>query len=631
MRSPLLAALALVAGVWCTSAQNPADVLRAKYDVDPQHSGVGFTIGILRVAKVRGRFRDYAASVVYDAARPEQSSVTAVIKTASISTDMDFRDNHLRSPDFFDAAKYPTIIFQSDRVERAPGGLRVTGRFTMHGVTKTIVLPVALVVGRDSLPSGGARVAFETSIRLAWHDFGMTGSNKFNPDFNPATSLLADTVDVNLELFASQTGFLGRKFSGRTPPSIADTVGRAIEARGVDDGIRVYRALRVASPNAFNFSAGQLDQLRHQLRQRGKLHEAVAVLALNEELYPTVNGVSESLGDAYAAANDRERAVEAYRRALAVDSANTGVIEMLRHLAPARADRPPVRSSHGLAFDTRRSRLVLFGGSDSVYHALGDTWEWAEGRWTRLDIDGPAPRAGFAMSFDSRRGRVVLFGGRTTAGLAHDTWEFDGHVWTRVDTTGPPERNLTAMAFDESRGRAVLFSGSLARGESADTWEWDGAHWTMASETGPSARGSHSLVYDPQRKRVVLIGGYVDDGVADSWEWDGTSWIRLADGPAVFHSAAAFDPRSNRLLVFGGFVGAARTSSLWIRDGSTWSESHEAGPPKRAEHRGTYAAGLGFVIFGGIGGEGMSLEERRRAKLDDLWAFDGRRWTRLDG
>jgi polyisoprenoid-binding protein YceI len=135
-----LTLIALVLGARTAPGQSPAELARMCYDADPQHSMVGFTIRMLGVVKVHGRFRDYSGTIVYDQAHLERSSVTAVIQAASIDTDMDFRDKHSRSPDFFDVADYPTIVFQSDRVERTADGYRAIGRFTMHGVARTIAL-----------------------------------------------------------------------------------------------------------------------------------------------------------------------------------------------------------------------------------------------------------------------------------------------------------------------------------------------------------------------------------------------------------------------------------------------------------------------------------------------------------
>jgi len=293
-------------------------------------------------------------------------------------------------------------------------------------------------------------------------------------------------------------------------------------------------------------------------------------------------------------------------------------------------ERPPARSGFGLAFDSRRSRLVLFGGSDTAFQRLGDTWEWSAGSWTRVEVAGPPARSDFAMTFDARRGRVVVFGGRTASGLGRDTWEFDGERWSLVDSVGPSPRALTNMAYDDARGRVVLFGGSAGSARLNDTWEWDGHAWTEIRSRAPGTRASHAMAYDATRRRIVSIGGYDENSLADSWEWDGKTWTRVADGPDVLHTAAAFDPSTKRILVFGGFHQDGRTAQLWARTESGWSTLSATGPEGRAEHRGVYAPGIGFVIFGGISGQGMSVAERGRAKLNDLWAFDDGRWTRLD-
>jgi hypothetical protein len=297
------------------------------------------------------------------------------------------------------------------------------------------------------------------------------------------------------------------------------------------------------------------------------------------------------------------------------------------------AVRPDPRNGFGLAYDAKRSRLVLFGGSDSAFVRRADTWEWDGKNWSQLKIPGPAPRSDFAMTYDSRRGRVVLFGGRTEQGLMHDTWEFDGKTWNLVDTAGPPARQLAPVSFDSDRGRVVLFGGSGAgRTSLDDTWEWDGARWIAEPLSGlvPDARGAHMLVYDAGRKRTVLIAGYASEQLSDLWEWNGKGWSKQQDGPSLFHSAAAYDTDRSQLLVFGGFDGSARTAYLWKRDAAGWKRADADGPSARAEHRGVFVPHVGFVIFGGIGGQGMSLEERGRSKLNDLWAYDGTGWHRLD-
>src|SRR6478672_8971766 len=128
------------------NAQTAAEVASSRYSVDGMHSTVGFTTTLLRAVKVRGRFDDYDATIIYDEKHPERSSVSAIIQAKSINTNMGFRDDHLRSPDFFDVNRYQTIEFVSDRVVPRRGGATVSGLLTMHGVTRRVTFPVQLAL-----------------------------------------------------------------------------------------------------------------------------------------------------------------------------------------------------------------------------------------------------------------------------------------------------------------------------------------------------------------------------------------------------------------------------------------------------------------------------------------------------
>jgi polyisoprenoid-binding protein YceI len=328
--APLVVAIAAASQA---RGQTAAELIRSAYDADTHHSMVEFTVRIFGGAKVRGRFRDYAATAIYDPAHIERASVTAVIKTESIDTDMEFRDKHLKSPDFFDVATYPTIEFQSDRVERTSDGYRAIGRFTMHGVTRTIALPFSVLLEPATRgASGTTSGAFEISTRLSRKDFGIAGTNKFNLNFDPATALLSDSVDVTIDLVMRRPGYLTWSFTGQKPPSIADTIGRVLASRGATAAVRQYRVLRQQQPTVFDFSAYQLDAFGHQLLDRGQTNDAIAMLSLNDEMYPTADGVTTSLAGAYARAGNDSLALATYRRALQVDSLDTSSIEMVRHL-----------------------------------------------------------------------------------------------------------------------------------------------------------------------------------------------------------------------------------------------------------------------------------------------------------
>jgi polyisoprenoid-binding protein YceI len=134
-------------GLWAAPAraQSPLPAGLVEYEVDTSHTQVMFKVRHMGVSTVTGKFNRFAATFAYDPADPESSWVTATIDAASVDTDNDRRDNHLRSADFFAADSYPNLTFQSTRVEQVEDGrLRVLGDLSIRGVTKPVVLDVSL-------------------------------------------------------------------------------------------------------------------------------------------------------------------------------------------------------------------------------------------------------------------------------------------------------------------------------------------------------------------------------------------------------------------------------------------------------------------------------------------------------
>ena len=169
------------------------------YTVDKGHSEASFQIRHM-VTKVRGRFTDFTGTIKAEPAKPETSSVEFTIKATSIDTDNENRDKDLRSPNFFDVAKYPDITFKSSKiVSKGQDKYDVTGALTMHGVSKEITLPVSyLGVGKD--PWGGERAGFETSITLNRKDFGLV----WNKALEAGGFLLGDDVNVSINIEAKK-------------------------------------------------------------------------------------------------------------------------------------------------------------------------------------------------------------------------------------------------------------------------------------------------------------------------------------------------------------------------------------------------------------------------------------------
>jgi len=171
--------------------------LRAQtFKIDPVHSSVGFSIRHL-VSNVKGRFTDFSGTIVYDPKKIENSSVNVTIKTTSIDTDNENRDNHLRSPDFFDAEKNPEITFQSTRVVKKGKKLLMQGTLNLHGVEKSVSFPFQ-ILGTMKDPKGNARAGFEAELSLNRKDFGIT----WNRTLDQGGLLLGEEVKIMLAVEA---------------------------------------------------------------------------------------------------------------------------------------------------------------------------------------------------------------------------------------------------------------------------------------------------------------------------------------------------------------------------------------------------------------------------------------------
>jgi polyisoprenoid-binding protein YceI len=165
--------------------------------IDKSHSEALFAVRHL-ITKVRGHFREFEGEVRFDEAQPGQSSVRFTLQASSIDTNEPTRDAHLRSADFFDVEKYPTITFASRQVTAAAGDrFNVAGVVTIHGVSKEIVLPVQFQ-GFAKDPWGNQRAGFEAEVTLNRKEFGLN----WNAALETGGFLVGDEVQVTLSIQA---------------------------------------------------------------------------------------------------------------------------------------------------------------------------------------------------------------------------------------------------------------------------------------------------------------------------------------------------------------------------------------------------------------------------------------------
>ena len=163
------------------------------WQIDPNHSAAQFSVRHMGISTVRGAFTKVSGTATYDPAEPTKTMIEATIDANSVDTRVERRDNDLRSPNFFDVAKYPTLTFKSKRVEVAGAGkLKITGDLTIHGVTKEVVLDVDGPSAPVQDPKGNSHMGASASTKVNRKDFGVNGASAMVGDDVPIT------IDVEL-------------------------------------------------------------------------------------------------------------------------------------------------------------------------------------------------------------------------------------------------------------------------------------------------------------------------------------------------------------------------------------------------------------------------------------------------
>jgi polyisoprenoid-binding protein YceI len=172
-----------------------APAMAATYDVDPAHTSIGFSVRHLVISNVKGSFDKYTGSFELDA-KDALTSATAEIETASINTRDPKRDEHLRSADFFDVAKFPQMTFKIKNIKAHQVHYMVDGELTIHGVTKPVSLMGEMLGKLNKDPWGFARAGFTATGKINRKDFGLN----WNKALDAGGWVVGDEVTIQLEI-----------------------------------------------------------------------------------------------------------------------------------------------------------------------------------------------------------------------------------------------------------------------------------------------------------------------------------------------------------------------------------------------------------------------------------------------
>ncbi len=174
-----------------------ASAASTTWQIDPAHTAASFAVKHLMISTVRGEFKGVTGTAVWDDKDVTKSTVDVTIDAKTVNTGEEKRDQHLKSPDFFDVEKFPTMTFKSKKVEAAgSGALKITGDLTIHGVTKEAVLEVEGPTAPVTDPWKNTRVAASATTKINRQDFGV----KWNANMDGGGVVVGDTVTITIDL-----------------------------------------------------------------------------------------------------------------------------------------------------------------------------------------------------------------------------------------------------------------------------------------------------------------------------------------------------------------------------------------------------------------------------------------------
>ncbi len=250
-----------------------------------------------------------------------------------------------------------------------------------------------------------------------------------------------------------------------------------------------------------------------------------------------------------------------------------------------------------------------------------------------LDIS-PQPRSLHAMVYDTQRNVIVLFGGYSRlskedeGGALNDTWEYDGVTWRRIETAvSPSPRSGHTMAYDNKRGVVILFGGNSADSPLLnDTWLYNGVSWQQQTNLliSPPRRSHATMSYDPRTETVLLFGGYSGYSANDLWEYDGLNWKQL--DVELVETRLMYNPTFPK-IVYGGNYGivAFTEDSIFSYTDQKWDVLSEPSANDVGLNQIFLLTAFSFDarrnIFVLFGGQNIP---------NDTWEFDGNSWNRYE-
>ena len=311
-------------------AAQPAVLDGEIFTADTAHSLLDFTVRQVGFGRVRGTFKNYQAAIFYRDGDLTNSSVSVTVEVKSVDTGSNFRDNHLRSGDFFEVEKFPLMTFRSERIEKTADGYVLVGPLTIRDVTRGVRIPFQIVSLQATDQFDNQRIVFDGKLTLNRRDFGIVG-----PDF--WNKLISDTVDIDISL-AGRIFNYNNPFSKWKENSIGKVAEETVESAGLAAARGRVLDLWENHKEEYDFGLTELYWAGMKLAQKGRLEDAIGVLELTAELHGSsaeardLTALYAALAEAYAKAGNHARALENTNKALSYDPESPKARELLRYL-----------------------------------------------------------------------------------------------------------------------------------------------------------------------------------------------------------------------------------------------------------------------------------------------------------
>jgi polyisoprenoid-binding protein YceI len=311
-----------------SAAQESEFKISEIFPIETEHSYVGFDVQYMGYAKVRGRFSDFRGAVRFDERDLSKTSVSIRIDVGSIDTGNEWRDNDLRSDQWFDQKNFPFIEFRSQSVRPEGSHLNITGDLTIRGVKQTITFSMTYTPRVIKDIRDDSQIVFSGNLQINRIDFGVEG--KRWAGVKEGITAVSDNVNLELTILGKRINAPNFQYWVADVNTPHGKVNKMARSRGINAALKTFDSLRSVGDS--RVSVETLNTVGLMFLKEDKVDQAITTFKKNMEIYPENSLVYESYGEAMATVGRWPEAVANFRLALAKDPGNMKVKEILRHI-----------------------------------------------------------------------------------------------------------------------------------------------------------------------------------------------------------------------------------------------------------------------------------------------------------